>query len=333
VEELGAVVQKFPDDLQLNGVTEATDAGAALPVVSRALPVEAGVFDALEAEVLTYKPSRRLTIRYRLHWSTDGVITVYGKCFPNGVDDQIVEVSEALEEAVTGDQPAALRFPRIVGRVARWNMLLWKGSPGIAVHDLLGTEGAEEAVEIAGQCLGELHRSSIDWPRVHDRRRELETLRSWIKAVATADVVQGGRIYRALQRLMEWEPDEGELVPSHRDFYDKQLLIDGRHGSLIDLETASRAEPELDVANFLAHLELRTFQGRELGGRGLLEKFTDSYAAHRAELSEERLLWYRASTFLRLACVYFFRTESHELADRLLAEAREALGDARCTMN
>ena len=333
VEELGAVVQKFPDDLQLNGVTEATDAGAALPVVSRALPVEAGVFDALEAEVLTYKPSRRLTIRYRLHWSTDGAITVYGKSFPNGVDDQIVEVSEALEEAVTRDQPAALRFPRIVGRVARWNMLLWKGSPGIAVHDLLGAEGAEEAVEIAGQCLGELHRSSIDWPRVHDRRREFETLRSWIKAVATADVARGGRIYRALQRLMEWEPDEGELVPSHRDFYDKQLLIDGRHGSLLDLETASRAEPELDVANFLAHLELRTFQGRELGGRGLLQRFTDSYAAHRAELSEERLLWYRASTFLRLACVYFFRTESHELADRLLAEAREALGEVRSTTN
>ena len=333
VEELGAVVQEFPDDLLLSGVAEAMAADVALPIVSGALPVEAGAFDAVEADVLTYKPSRRLAIRYRLHWSAAGAITVYGKCFPNGVDDQIAEVSEALEEMAIRDRPTALRFPRIVGRVARWNMLLWKGQPGVSVHDLLGTEGVGEAIEIAGQCLGELHRSSIDWPRVHDRRRELETLRTWIKAVATADVARGGRIYRALQRLMEWEPDEGELVPSHRDFYDKQLLIDGRHGSLLDLETASRAEPELDVANFLAHLELRTLQGQELGGSGLLERFNDSYAAHHGELSQERLLWYRASTFLRLACVYFFRTESSELADRLLTEAREVLGEVRSTMN
>ena len=154
-----------------------------------------------------------------------------------------------------------------------------------------------------------------------------------LPVVATADVVQGGRIYRALQRLMEWEPDEGELVPSHRDFYDKQLLIDGRQGSLLDLETASRAEPELDAANFLAHLELRILQGQRPGGSGLKERFIDSYTEGRGELNEERLLWYRASTLLRLACVYFFRTASRELAGRLLAEAREALGEARSTMN
>ena len=67
VEELGAVVQKFPDDLLLSGVAEATDADAALPIVSGALPVEEGAFDCLEVDVLTYKPSRRLTIRDPLH--------------------------------------------------------------------------------------------------------------------------------------------------------------------------------------------------------------------------------------------------------------------------
>ncbi len=333
LEELGAVVQKFPDDLLLNGVAEATDARAALPIVSSALPVEAGAFDALEAEVLTYKPGRRLTIRYRLHWSADVTTTVYGKCFPGGVDEQISGVTEALQDHVIRDQPAALRLPRVVGRVSRWNMLLWKSRPGVSVHDLLGTERSEKAVEIAGQCLAELHRSSIDWPRVHDRSREIETLRAWIKAVATADVVGGGRIYRAFQRLMDWEPDEGDLVPSHRDFYDKQLLIDGRQGSLLDLETATRAEPELDAANFLAHLELRVLQGRRFGSSGLTGRFIDSYTDARSELHQERLLWYRASTLLRLSCVYFFRTKSRELADRLLVEACEALGEDRFTMN
>ena len=64
-----------------------------------------------------------------------------------------------------------------------------------------------------------------------------------------------------------------------------------------------------------------------------MERFIDSYTDFRSELHEERLLWYRASSLLRLACVYFFRTESRELADRLLAEAREALGEVRSTMN
>jgi len=333
VEELGAVVQKFPDDLLLSGVVEAMDADAALPIVSGALPVEEGALDAAQVDVLTYKPSRRLTIRYRLYWSADVSSTVYGKCLPEGVDDQIAEVSQALEEMMIRDRPEALRVPRLVGRVGRWNMLLWKGQPGVSVHDLLGAEGVGEAIEIAGQCLGELHRSSIDWSRVHDRSREIQTLRSWIKAVATADVVRGGRIYRLLQRLIDWDPDYGDLVPSHRDYYDKQLLIDGRQGSLVDLETASRAEPELDAANFLAHLELRILQGKELGSDGLTERFIGGYTESRSELNEERLLWYRASTLLRLACVYFFRTESRQLTDRLLAEARRALGEVRTTMN
>ena len=333
VEELGAVVQTFPDDLLLSGVAEAMDAGTVLPIVSGALRVAEEAFDALEVDVLTYKPSRRFTICYRLHGSADGVTTVYGKCLPKGVDVQIKEVSEALEEAVIRDRPEALRLPRLVGRVDRWNMLLWKGQPGVSVHDLLGTEGSGEAIEIAGQCLGELHRSSIDWSRVHDRSREIATLRSWIKAVATVDVVRGGRIYRLLQRLLEWDPDPGDLVPSHRDFYDKQLLIDGRQGSLLDLETASRAEAELDAANFLTHLELRILQGRRLGSGGLAERFVSSYTDGHNELNRERLLWYRASTLLRLACVYYFRTESIELADRLLAEAREALGEVRSTRN
>lgn len=212
-------------------------------------------------------------------------------------------------------------------------MLLWEHQPGVSVHDLLDTSGVSVAVEIAGRCLGELHQSPVDWSRIHDRRREVATLRSWIKAVATADVVRGGHLYRILQHLVEWEPEVGRFVPSHRDFFDKQLLIDDHEGGLLDLETASRAEAELDVANFLAHLELRLLQGYQLDIGDLSERFVESYGGRGRGLSRDRLRWYRASTMLRLACVYFFRTGSLELSSRLQLIAQRIVGEIRKPMN
>ena len=333
VDDLGAVVQTFPNDLVLEGAAEALQAATVKPALEAALSPAERSFEDVEVQVLTYKPSRRLTVRYRLRRSAEPSSTIFGKCFPPGVDEQVVAISESLLGAWAVDRTTSLRLPPVVGRVEEWNMLLWERQPGVSVHDLLDTSGVAEAVEIAGRCLSELHYSPADWSGIHDRRREIATLRSWIKAVATADVVQGGRLYRILQSLAEWEPEVGRFVPSHRDFYDKQLLVDGHEGGLLDLETASRAEAELDVANFLAHLELRLLQGHQLDIGDLSERFVEGYGGRDRGLNRDRLRWYRASTLLRLACVYFFRAGSRELSSRLQLAARGVVAEIRKTMN
>ena len=51
-----------------------------------------------------------------------------------------------------------------------------------------------------------------------------------------------------------------ELVLTHRDLHDGQWLVNDDRPCLLDFDLLCRAEPELDIANFLAHLELRRLQ-------------------------------------------------------------------------
>ncbi len=46
----------------------------------------------------------------------------------------------------------------------------------------------------------------------------------------------------------------------HRDLHDKQVVV-GAHIGLLDLDTLAVGERALDLANALAHLELRVDQG------------------------------------------------------------------------
>ena len=54
------------------------------------------------------------------------------------------------------------------------------------------------------------------------------------------------------------------LLPSHRDFYDKQILLDGKKLTVIDWDTFAMADPTLDFGNFTAHLKLRALQFPDL---------------------------------------------------------------------
>ena len=51
-----------------------------------------------------------------------------------------------------------------------------------------------------------------------------------------------------------------ELVTAHRDLHDGQWLLGRDRPCLLDFDLLCRAEPELDSANFLAHLFLRQLQ-------------------------------------------------------------------------
>lgn len=102
--------------------------------------------------------------------------------------------------------------------------------------------------------------------------------------------------------------DVGEAsAPAHRDLHDKQVLWDGDRAGLIDLDTAARAEPALDLANLRAHVAWRRGQGRlspsrARGALGAIER-----VAARSHVDPARIAAYEASTRLRLGAVYLFR--------------------------
>lgn len=186
--------------------------------------------------------------------------------------------------------------------------------PGAPLHDL-GVRGDEEAVRRGWGAFAE------GWPEVvagdaselpaHDASAEVQiaerAVRQALDVWSPPAQVRLG-VERALDlTVAALLGDAGApAVPSHRDLHDKQLLV-GEGLGLLDLDTAARAEPELDLANLLEHVRLRGRQGLwspavvALGEEGVRR------AAERVGADPRRLAAYRAATRLRLAGVYLFR--------------------------
>jgi aminoglycoside phosphotransferase (APT) family kinase protein len=116
-------------------------------------------------------------------------------------------------------------------------------------------------------------------------------------------------------------------VPVHRDFHDKQIVLDddGRLG-VLDLDTLSLGEPAIDVANLIVHFELRALQGLcteaqvAAAAAELLEAYGPS-AATRA-----RLQAHADATRLRLAFLYAFRPAWSHVPALLMAQIGRTIG-------
>lgn len=261
-----------------------------------------------DADVVGLKPLRRVMTRI-----TDGTgeaeggepVTRYVK-WVRERDLELLRRTYRTLAAAGPDVPWAIPEADPQGRPA----LIWSAAAGVPLTDrLAGTpEAARAAVAAVGRALAELHRQPLLLPLRHGRWREMETLGRWAHLAERLHPAACGPLAAAAAGLAErvrTTPRE-RLVPSHRDLHDGQVLITGSSAdpgaTLLDLDTAALAEPELDVANFTAHLRLRGL-GAEAGAA-----FRDGYAAAGGpDLETEALAFYRAAAELRLSCVHRFR--------------------------
>ncbi|MDX1643474.1 MAG: hypothetical protein R3244_03845 [Thermoanaerobaculia bacterium] len=205
--------------------------------------------------------------------------------------------------------------------------ILWAERPGRSLRSCLA-KGDASALAPSARLLAALHRRAIDLERLHDRDREIETVSEWTGATAEAFPEMASALEAAASSLVgaAAELPSPRLVTAHRDFHDEQILVDRDRLELLDLDTLARAEPELDVGNFLAHLELPA-DGHPVARPG--ERFLDAYLDTGAELDGSVLAWHRASSLLRLACVYAFRPDSERRAPHLLERATIAVDRLR----
>lgn len=111
---------------------------------------------------------------------------------------------------------------------------------------------------------------------------------------------------------------------AHRDLHDGQLIVAGDGISLLDFDLLCRADMALDAGNLLAHMKLRTLQGRHDGSNSA---YTDCSEAFLSGLGrqletgfEARLHFYQATTFYRLALLYALRPRWSHLTAPLMTE-------------
>ncbi len=166
------------------------------------------------------------------------------------------------------------------------------------------------------------HASSLT--HTHDANAEADTTRSWL-----APVMHWGALpqvsEREIERALASLAGEPATAPGllHRDLHDQQVLIDGDHGSagLLDLDTAAWGEPALDVANVLAHLDLRVRQDALTPWRAHAARSAFLGALAPKAATRARVPAYRRATQLRLAAVYALRPRWHGVAQELFHEA------------
>lgn len=195
--------------------------------------------------------------------------------------------------------------------------------PGRSLHDL-GRDAAPRewtswwttwAERWPGVARGHPAAGSLPW---HTPLDEGRTLRGWVERAEAFGVLPKPGLREhldlVLERLTTGSADL--LVVAHRDLHDKQLLADGDRLGLLDFDTASLAEPALDLANLAVHALLRVDQGWWSRDRAQTVLAAVHHAAETLEVDPARLTAYAGATRLRLACVYAFRPRYAALAAR-----------------
>ena len=199
--------------------------------------------------------------------------------------------------------------------------------PGVPMHDL----AAEADVRVVRRAWRTF---SAGWPRIvrgeetpalplHAAAAEAELTEQAVHRALTAWAPPADVRERILRRLADVRSalltGAGPTrSPSHRDLHDKQILV-GERLSLLDLDTAALAEPELDLANLLEHVLLRGRQG--LWSGEAVTAGVDGVVAAASALGADgsRLAAYRAATRLRIASIYIFRPRWSAQAQEWLA--------------
>jgi aminoglycoside phosphotransferase (APT) family kinase protein len=263
------------------------------------------------ATVIRHRPGRRAVLR-----TADG----YRKVVRPG---RAAAVARRVESAwdLLGADPTAPLLPTVLDVDDTTGAVQLAELAGPTLHELLAEDGAA-ALTLAGRtgaALATLQHAPSDGLPAHGHREEAEVLRRW-----TADAARWGGDDRSAAaeqvatRLATLPAPQ--WAPAHRDLHDKQLVAAGNRVGLLDLDTLCRADPALDLANLLAHLQLRVLQGHCLPA--VAERCAAALQASAGgRAGAAALATYTAATLLRLAAVYSFRPGHPDLPARLTAAA------------
>ena len=289
------------------------------------------------ATLVVHRPGRRAVLRVA---DGEGRSSYVKVARPRAVR-RAVDAHRTVGSLLSG-RPGAPAVPVVetVGPGKAWFRV--SGLPGRSLLDLardpaVPARTLDAAGVSAGRCLAALATTAPSGLEPWGPEDEVRVLDGWLGRLQRHDPL-GPRTTDAIRRLAG--PAVAALlalparpaVTAHRDLHDKQLLVApadrcrdttlaaaGRAG-LIDLDTAAAADPALDEANLLAHLDLRVWQGLVAPDRA--RRIAEALVRTRQEpapVEAERVAAHRGVVRARLAALYCFRPGARAVVPRLLA--------------
>jgi aminoglycoside phosphotransferase (APT) family kinase protein len=271
-----------------------------------------GLPDALRrGRLVAHRPGRRAVV----HSGTS-----YLKVLPPKRVDAFVDRLTTVGPLL----PPPILAPRVLGVERSLGIVEIESMPGTPFHDLLiGADRAarDAAIEFAARlvhALADVDVSTIDLPGAAAGGEP----RAWTTAVSRLHpslAIVNGPVVERLEALLERHQVTAVVALVHGDLHDRNLLLHGEEGVLIDLDSVGIGDPAIDVGNLAAHLVLRALQ------RGDSRRIGDTDADRLLDTAgaTDRHRVHVARTLHRLSCVYRLRARWSYLSDDLLAASAE----------
>lgn len=284
----------------------------------------------VECRLLSYRSARRATLGLRRLNANQPGGSLIGKTYRDERGEFLLQLHDQLNRQLASSTKGRVRVPRPVGYLTDLRMALFGWARGEESGD--GWVSLCDRAVLAADALAALHAESIEGLDDFSCADECAVIRRWHEALGRVD----DRLFETTQPLLDallrgaesMRMDDACTV--HRDFYERQLIYDGKTMTILDLDTLARGEPCIDVGNLLAHLFLGALRAersvREYPpvARLVLRR----YVAQRGPVDRRTLAFYLASALFRLGAVHVLRTTTSahapslwRLADELLAES------------
>ena len=327
------VIYPFPLDPKLPSLVDAASPNAFRKVVgSQPGWLEEGQgIESCEVQPVRYVPGRRCQLRYTLHFADGRRRRVFGKIMRDGNAGRLYDSTTQVARLFEGNGAPDLTTPRPLAYMPGWGMVLQEEVKGITLHEMLQLKLADTShMRAAARSIAVLHNGRLELDRKHLVEDEWDVvLRSYERLRSNGcDEPPFQRVLEKIRDSYVELPAPTDLVPVHRDFYDKQLLVNETGIALIDLDTLALGFRGIDVANFLAHLRLRALQNNTVAGKlsRWEHAFVQEYKACAASPLDSRLQFFFAATALfRLACLYRVLPQGGSWVPELLRFAEEAI--------
>jgi aminoglycoside phosphotransferase (APT) family kinase protein len=277
----------------------------------------------VDSQLIRHRPHRRLLVEYTFQDEVNSsVFHLIGKTrFTKPVEGWLLKLHNDLQSL----RPLGIVVPCIEDVLPDLNMWFQEKVFGQNV-----IESNEPVVHRSvGVALAELHSFQARLGRFHDSERELETLQSqyqkWLMPHPRWQSI-AMEVLRLAENVAS-ELASGDKVLLHRDFYFDQVLWFPGGIALLDLDLAAMGPAELDVGNYLAHLEeygTREPLQRDFCRRAC-EEFLAGYFSRRPWTCQKNIEIWQALSFARLAAISQRISSRRESTDMLLESCHRRL--------
>ncbi len=272
-----------------------------------------------KAELLGWRPGKRATLR-----AGDLILKGYRK-------ERSALAVDRYSLATRAAASTSLVLPTVLEHAAGSALITMSTVPGDPIA--LELAQSDQFFRLGHGLRGFQTAGDVSTLNYHGKAAEIELLAS----LGTRVVELRGELpagwAQAAKLLSDNVPTDTEsgAVLTHRDLHDGQLLVGENGIGLLDFDLLCRGDAALDVGNLTAHLRLRALQGIDGITEGVAEELATALLEGLDRSNDagflESLRFYQATTFLRLALVYYMRPRWNHVVPELTSLASRCIDE------